>query len=184
MKDGFLRLYGWYRTLLFGMAVTAGAATFVIMWLVDASALSRKLFNAPVIGSVEITQSLMTVSVMLAMGYAQMRHSHLRVVILTGRLPRPLAKGLYVGSLVIGFLFFMAVTVATFWFALRSYRIDEHVWGATVRFPVYPAKAIISLGSLLLALQFLLDAVRVGVFGLIEAADEVTPPEQGIGANG
>ena len=56
---------------------------------------------------------------------------------------------------------------ATFTFFQRSYNINEYAWG-TVRIPIYPAKGAVSLGMLLLSIQFMLDVIRVGVFDILE----------------
>lgn len=177
MRDVFFRMYDVYGGVLRAFAILSGVATFAIMWLIDASAFGRKILNAPVPASVEITQSLMAVAIMLPMAYALRSGSHLRVTLFTERLPAPVRRWLLVLAMIIGFGLFAVVTWSTFLFALRSYRIDEHVWGATIRFPVYPAKGAICLGSLLLSLQFLLDAVRLGVFGVVREEDEIADAE-------
>lgn len=185
MKSAFLRFHKAYSQLLVWAAVVGGGATFAIMWLVDASALSRKLFNAPIVGSVEITQSLMVLSIMLPMGYAQLKRSHLRVTLLTRKLPEAWARRLYVFSLLCGAVFFALVCWATFGFALRSFNINEYIWGAQLRFPVYPAKGVLCLGSALISLQFLLDAVKVGILGMTEESDELAAAQDSeVGSDG
>lgn len=179
MTRFFLSVYELYGRLLRAVAIVAGAATFAIMLLIDASAFGRKLLNAPVPASVEITESLMTVAIMLPMGYALFTGNHLRVTLLSAHFPPAVRRWLFVAAMVIGFAFFAAFTWSTYLFALRSYRIDEHVWGATIRFPLYPAKAAICAGSLLLAVQFLLDAIRLGVFGLHRREDDLGDMEGG-----
>jgi TRAP-type mannitol/chloroaromatic compound transport system permease small subunit len=57
-----------------------------------------------------------------------------------------------------GAIFFSWCAYATWYFALQSYSFDEHEWGSIV-FPLYPVKFVIFAGMVMLAVQFLLDAV-------------------------
>jgi TRAP-type C4-dicarboxylate transport system permease small subunit len=151
----------------------AAFAFFAMMWLIDVNALSRKLLNAPVTGTLEITEALMVVAILLPMAYAQMTRSHIRVTLLTKHLSVGAQRALYTVALFLGFVFAVWAAWAAFGFFLRSYSVDEHAWG-TVRFPIYPSKGAVALGMALLAIQFLLDTIRVGVFGIgvVEEWDE------------
>ena len=160
MLETFLKIYRGYGKVLWGFAVVSGLFTFAIMWVIDANALSRKAFNLPVPAAVEITQSLLTAAIMLPFGYALLKREHVRTVLFTSRLSRPTTRLLHVFWMITGFVLFALVSYGTFRYALRSYNMNEQVWGATIRFPLWPAKMAVSLGTLLLSVQFLLDAVR------------------------
>lgn len=160
MKNAFLRLYDFYSRVLWLFAVLAGLATFAIMWIIDINAFSRKLFNVPLPAGVEMTQALLPVVIMLPFGYALYLRQHVRSAFLTPRLPRNIARGLHIFWMTVGFFLFAAVTYGTFHYALRSYHMNEQVWGATIRFAIWPSKMVISLGTLLICIQFLLDAIR------------------------
>src|SRR3546814_16969638 len=58
MKPTFITIYRLYGRLLAAMAVVAGLALVVMMWLVGLNSLPRKLFHAPVVGQVAITEAL------------------------------------------------------------------------------------------------------------------------------
>lgn len=176
MRDGFLKVCRLYHTLLWGFAVLAGLCTFTIMWIIDANAIARKAFNYPIIGSVEITQSLLTVSIMLPFAYALATNEHVRTVILTSRLSGRASRLLNAFWMVVGFVIFALVTYGTCRYALRSYGMNEQVWGAGIRFPLWPAKAAVSIGTLLLSIEFLLQAIR-GV--LIDDADGPADDDHG-----
>src|SRR3546814_5887830 len=169
MKPTFITIYRLYGRLLAAMAVVAGLAMFVMMWLVCLNSLTRKLFNAPVVGTVEITEALMSVAIMLPMAYTQLKRSHSRVTLLVSRLPPAVAHILYAVALLIGCLLFAWATWAAFGYALRSYQIDEQAWG-TIRFPLWPAKGAVALGAALLSIQLLLDFLRVRVFQITDEA--------------
>ncbi|MDZ7839615.1 MAG: TRAP transporter small permease [Gammaproteobacteria bacterium] len=171
MRESFLSFYERYTRILYYLAFLAGLATFIIMCLIDASALTRKFLNWPLPGSVEITEALMVVGIILPMAYAQATRYHLRVPLLTNHLPLRFQQVFHVVAMFIGFLFFAAMTWSAFSFTYESFRIDEHVWGANVRFPLYPVKGVMCLGFLMLAIQFLLDTVKILIFGPEEFAE-------------
>lgn len=166
MRDLFLRVYGCYARFLYAMAVLGGVAAFIIMWLIDSSALTRKILNWPIPGSVEITESLMVVAIMLPMGYAQLTRAHLRVPLLTDLLPYRIQKIVHAFTMLSGFLFFAVMTWSAFNYAFKSFTMGEYVWGANVRFPLYIAKSIMCVGLFMLMLQFFLDFIRVSLFDL------------------
>jgi TRAP-type C4-dicarboxylate transport system permease small subunit len=165
MRDLFETIYRIYGKFLTGLAVLAAFGFFGIMWLIDANALSRKIFNAPITGTLEITEALMVFAILLPMGYTQMRRGHIRVTLITGHFPPRLGKYFFVFSLLVGCIFAAWATYASFNFFMRSYNINEHAWGS-IRIPIYPAKGAVALGMFLLSIQFLLDAIRVGVFDI------------------
>ena len=169
----FLRLYDLYGRLVGYLATIAGISTFCMMWLVDANVLGRKIFNQPVISSVEISQALLVACVFLAMPFAQARGAHLRVTLITGLAPRRLGEMLFGISALAGCALFGVLTYSSYHFALRAWIIGEEVWGASLRFPLWPVKGIIPLGAALLSGQFLLDALRVLLFRQILSSDEI-----------
>jgi len=172
--QGIRRAYG---MLLYWAAVVSGLITFVMMWLIDVNALSRKIFNAPVPAGVELTQSLLTVAIMLPFGYVLVRGEHVNTVVLTSKFSPRVNRWLTAFWMMVGCVLFAAVTYGTFMFAQRSYLMNEQVWGATIRFPVYPAKFAVALGTALLSIQFLLDALAALVSGEAEEALSETVPE-------
>lgn len=160
MRDTFLRIYQWYARALLAFAMLAGVLTFVIMWVIDFNAFARKLFNAPLPASLEITQSLLVGVIMLPFAYTLLRREHVNTVFFTQRLPYATRRALHVFWMLVGFLLFVAVTYGTFQYGLRSYRMNEQIWGATIQFPLWPAKMIVSVGTLLICVQFLLEAIH------------------------
>lgn len=169
----FSTVYRTYGNLVSAAATIAGIAIFALMWINDANVVMRYFLNAPVMGAVEISQALLVLGIMLGMAFTQASGGHVRVTLLTRLLPPRGGEIAYALAALIGFFVFCAVTYSTFGYALRSYQVNEYAWGATLRFPLYPVKAAACLGALLLAIQFLLDAIRVGVFGLTEKRDDL-----------
>lgn len=174
MRDGFPKLYDWNGRLVRWAAVLAGIAAFVIMWVVDINAFSRKLFNVPLPAGLELTESLLPVVIMLPFGWALASRHHVSSAFVTSHLSPGTNRVLHVFWMTVGFLLFAAVTYGTFRYAMRSYWMGEQVWGATIRFPVWPSKMAVSLGTLLITMQFLLDAIH----GLLIAEPDQTQAER------
>lgn len=173
MRHVFLKIYNAYGKALLAVAVLAGVATFAIMVLIFANAVLRKLFNAPLPAALEITQALLVAVIMLPFAFTQWRKEHVNTVFFTARLSRSTRRNLQFIFLVIGFFLFAAVTYGTFHYALRAYNINEMAWGATIQFPVWPAKMMVCLGTLLLSIQFLLDAIHTVLFDSVDDLEQI-----------
>lgn len=154
----FERICAAYGALLRFLGLLAGLVTFAMMWLIVANALSRKLFNAPFEGTLEITETMLPVVVFLSLAFTQLRRGHIRVVLLVRHLPRTVQRALFVLALLVGSLLFAWAAVGAWDFAAQSWRIGETEWGA-IRFPLYPTKFVVFAGVLLLSIQLLLDSV-------------------------
>jgi TRAP-type C4-dicarboxylate transport system permease small subunit len=152
-----------FSKVLLAVSLLAGVLAFAMMWLIDINAVSRKLFNLQIPGAVELTQSLLTIVIMLPFGYVLFRGEHVGTSFLTTNFPAAVNRWLRCAWMLVGFLLFACVSYGTFQFALRSFQMNEQVWGATVRFPVYPAKFAVSLGALLICIQFAIEALLLAV---------------------
>ena len=164
MQSAFLRFYGVYGRVMQALAIVAGAALFLLMWLVIANALARKFLNAPITGTLEIVEAVMPIVILLPMAFTQMRRGHVRVMLLMDRMSPQVRRAVHVGALVIGCLLFAWIAWATWGYAARAWLINQRAPGM-LRFPLAPSKFAIALGVGLLAFQFLLDAAKVGFIG-------------------
>ncbi len=181
MKRTVLSLRRAFGTFQYYMSMVAGVITFVMMWLIDVNAVARKAINTPVPGGIEITQSLLTFSIMLPFGYVLFRGEHVNTVVLTSRLSHRTNHWLHVFWMTTGALLFAAVTYGAWIYAIRSYNMNEQVWGATIRFAVWPAKMAVAFGALLLSFQFALDAlVALLTDGEGDLSNPVPDPEKAL----
>ena len=160
--SAFARIQSRFGTLLLACGLMAGAMVFLMMLLVVANALLRFLFNAPIAGTLEITESLLTVLIFLSLALTQYEGGHVRVLLLVKRLPAPSRRIAKLAAMILGVVFFAWCTYAAWGFAMKSLAVDEHEWG-TIQFPLYPVKFVIVAGLLLLTIQFLLDAIAVAL---------------------
>lgn len=136
----------------------AGGVTFAVMLLVAANVLTRYFFNAPIAGTLEITESALGYIIFLSLAMTQYEGGHIQVVLLTQRLSPRAARMLEVIALSIAVAFFAWATSATLDSALESWAMNEQEWGA-IQFPLYPVRFAITLGLGLMTLQCLLDAL-------------------------
>jgi len=154
----FQRLRLAYGRMLHAFGLVSACSIFAVLVLVVVNVIGRYLFNAPITGAFEITESLLVVIIMLGLALTQFHDGHIRVTILTRRLSRAGARLAKVATLLLGCVFFAWCAYASWKFAYQSYSFNEQEWG-TVTFPLYPFKFVVFLGVVLLAVQFALDAI-------------------------
>jgi TRAP-type C4-dicarboxylate transport system permease small subunit len=155
----FTRLCQAYGRLLHAFGLVAAISTFVMMLLVVANIIGRYLFNAPITGAFEVTESLLVVIIMLALALTQFHDGHIRVNIVTRRMPPIWAHLARICALVLAVLFFLWCAYASWNFAYESYTFKEQEWG-TITFPLYPFKFVVFIGIVLLAIQFVFDTIN------------------------
>lgn len=172
--SNFERFYRGYGSFLRAMGFISSIATFGMMVLVVCNVCSRYLLNRPITGTLEITESLLVVVIFLAVGITQYEGGHIRVTLLTRRMSPRMAHAANVLCMLCGALFFAWCAYATWYFAMQSYSFDEHEWGSIV-FPLYPIKFVIFAGMVMLAFQFLLDAIAENIIPI--KADQEHVPE-------
>jgi len=142
--------------VLSSMAALSGAILFFMMFLVVVNTLSRKLFNAPVAGAFEVTQSLLTLAIFLSIAYTQREGGHISVDVLSRHFSTGVQKAMQLIAPLLGVICFVWVTYANWNFAYESYLTDEQEWGA-ITYPIWPVKMAMCAGLGLLAVQFLAD---------------------------
>ena len=150
------RAYGWITAIA---ALIAGAATFIIMCLIALSAFMRTLFNAPIPASVEISQALLVLCITFPFAYTLMTRDHVQTVVLSQRFPANIQRLMYAAWMLFGAVVFACMTWGTWNYGMRSYAMNEMVWGAAIQFPLWPSKVAVSIGMGLLTFQFILEAL-------------------------
>jgi TRAP-type C4-dicarboxylate transport system permease small subunit len=137
-------------------AWVAAVSLVVMMFANAADILGTKLFNQPLPGTSEGTETLLVFVVFLALADAHARREHVAVDLLTSRLGAGSRFWLdvFAQSLMVG-LFTLLLWQA--WrLGLASYAIREAAAGI-VTFPLYPSKLALALGATLTALQAATD---------------------------
>jgi TRAP-type C4-dicarboxylate transport system permease small subunit len=135
-------------------------ATFAMMCLTSADALSRYLFNSPILGAYEITEKyLMVAAIFLGLSYAYRGGVFIRVTFLVDRLPPALKLSVNYIAHLISLAFCVLVVVATAQQAWRGLQDDTTLSALPIL--VGPAYCLVPLGFLALGIAMLVDLARV-----------------------
>lgn len=128
------------------------------MFLGTADVVGTQFLGTPVPGALEVTESTMVLIVFGALAFAQMQRAHIRVEILYGYAgPRTKAFMDAVTHLV-ALVFFALLAWQGYGEALYGWEIREATLGY-IRFPLYPARWLLVLGTALLLLRLALDLI-------------------------
>ena len=145
-------------------AALASFIVFAMMCLVFTDVIGRKLFNSPVQGAVELSELALPAVVYLGVAYVQARREHIKLELFSSRISS-LAN--FVQGLFVTFLSLAICLIITFQIgesARVSVSITEHTMGV-IDIPVWPAKAAVFVGFLLLSLRLAIQLVEMGLDG-------------------
>ncbi len=150
----------WLWRCELALVYAAVFATFIMMLLTSADALSRYLLNRPIVGAYEITEKyLMVAAIFLGLSYAYRGGVFIRVTFLVDRLPGPAKLLANYFAYLISLLFCLIVVVATAQQAWRGLKDDTTLSALPIL--VGPAYCLVPLGFLALTVLMLIDLPRV-----------------------
>ena len=144
--------------LAFAVLCVGGTGVLLSMFLGTADVIGTQGFGQPVPGAREITESTMVLIVFGALAYGQIRRSHIRVELLYTRLPARGKAALDILADLCGLLFFGLLL----WQGINEAEFSMQIGEATdglIRFPLYPARIILAVGTALLLVRLALDVV-------------------------
>jgi TRAP-type C4-dicarboxylate transport system permease small subunit len=130
------------------------AFIFPMMLLTTADATGRDLFSRPVRGAFEISSLILSVFVLLGLAYAQQMKDHVRVTILIDRLPVRLSCTISMFTTVLCMFIVAAMTWQGVVVAFESSSVTD-----MLRIPQLPFRLLVTVGGILLFLEFLFDLV-------------------------
>lgn len=148
----------WHRILRLPLYL-AVAALIMMMLLTCADVVGRYLLNQPVMGAFQGTQYLQATIVFLGAAWTQVKGGHVKVEVLYSRLPASAKPWI---DLVMAFLliaFGVVLTWKTGQQALYAYGIKEFPDITTKFIPVWLFRFIVSFGSLMLTIEFIMEFV-------------------------
>jgi TRAP-type C4-dicarboxylate transport system permease small subunit len=144
------------------LALLSAAAAAVMMATVSLDVARRTASGRPIPGANELTVLLIVGVIFLGLAEAERTDTHVRMRLLTSRMPERLAAALRVAALGLAVAMLLWAAYATGVRAYRSYVSGEFLFGLA-RFPIWPARSLIPLGFLAVALETALrcwDALR------------------------
>jgi TRAP-type mannitol/chloroaromatic compound transport system permease small subunit len=148
----------WVRRLAVGMVLLGSVGMMVSMLICVADVIGTNFFDWPVPGTLEITESTMVLIVFGALAYTQEMRGHIRVEILHGFMGPRLRSLMDALTHLLALLFFALLAWHSIGELTYSWDMKEATMGA-IRFPLYPARLLLTVGATLLIAQLTLDVI-------------------------
>lgn len=123
-----------------------------LMLITSTDVLSRDVFTHPIPGTVELSGYMLAVFILLGLAYAQQVKAHVRVSIITSRLPHPVQLILNIITTLIS-LFIFSILI---WQGLVV-GIEERTVSDLLRIPQYPFRLLVAVAAFFVCLEFLID---------------------------
>ena len=142
--------------LALAILLVGGLGLLMSMFLGVGDVIGTQFLQSPLPGAKELTESTMVLIVFGALTYAQIQRSHIRVELLYTRAgPRTRAVMDVIGDIA-AIVFFSLLLWQAINEAIFSIQLKEATVGL-IRFPLYPARIILAVGTGLLILRLLID---------------------------
>jgi TRAP-type C4-dicarboxylate transport system permease small subunit len=150
---------GWFDAVQKGIClanrVIAGVgACFLIplMIMTAADVVGRDVLNHSIPGTVELSQYLLSVFILLGFAYTQQAKAHVTVSVFTSRLP-------YRAQLILKIITTLLIFLVSCVVAWQGWAvgIEEKTVSDMLRVPQYPFRLLVALAAFMLCLQLLTD---------------------------
>ena len=144
------------QTTALGLLLLGAVGLILSMVLGFADVVGTKFFDYPVPGTLEFTESTMVLVVFGALAFTQSKRGHIRVEVFYnfgGPRTRALLDAF---THLVALVYFGLLCWLGFQEAIYSWEISEASMG-TIRFPLFPARALLAAGTALLLLQLVID---------------------------
>jgi TRAP-type mannitol/chloroaromatic compound transport system permease small subunit len=146
------------RRLAVFMVLLGSLGMLASMAICVADVIGTNFFDWPVPGTLEFTESTMVLIVFGALAFTQEKRSHIRVEILYALFGPRVQSFMDLVAHLIALVFFCLLAWYSFGELSYSWEIDESTMG-TIRFPLYPARLLLSAGTVLLIVHLALDVI-------------------------
>jgi len=130
-----------------------------LMVLVCADVTYRTIFNASIIGAIELSEMLMIGICSLTLAFTQKERGHVRMDLLMGRLKGRTRQVFELTAVLLCFIFAILVFIMALIFAKDSIAIMEIVEGIS-EFPLWPWKTLIPIGFFLLCIRLMIQLIQ------------------------
>lgn len=160
MRDRFVAFTATLNRISAAVACVALGALVVLITL---QVVRRRVLDAPIVYTDEVSGYLLVAVTFLGLGYALLHGDHIQVEFLTSRLAPGRRRWLRAGACLLGLAFTGLLTARTAALALDSARLGA--FSITSQVPLAPIQAIAPLGFALLFLQLaahLIETLRSG----------------------
>lgn len=148
----------WVQRLAVGMVLLGSVGMMLSMLICVADVIGTNFFDWPVPGTLEITESTMVLIVFGALAYTQEKRGHIRVEILHGYMSPRIQSLMDAVTHLLALVFFALLAWQSIGELTYSWEMKEATMGA-IRFPLYPARLLLTVGATLLIAQLALDVI-------------------------
>jgi TRAP-type C4-dicarboxylate transport system permease small subunit len=139
------------------LAVIAAGALTLIMFVMAVDAIGRKV-KGPLPGGYETSMALMVLVMFLPMAFAERKKANISVDLVSRLFPSKVRNILEAIGAILGVAIFVLITWLGVEAAKNSTLVGE-TWPGIVNYPVWPFRWFVPIGSVVVALQFLLTAI-------------------------
>jgi TRAP-type C4-dicarboxylate transport system permease small subunit len=140
-------------------AVSISGASLVLMLIIETlNVMGRELY-VPLPCALEASESLLVLSVFLAVAYVALNFGHTNVIILTMRFPQRVQKILDAFAHFFAVVVYAILAVGAWREAIKQAALLEMRIGV-FRFPIWPFRILFAVGLTLLVLQSLSNAIK------------------------
>ena len=137
----------------------AGAVSVLLTALIAVSVISRRVFNAPLLITEEISGYMMVALVFLGLAYTMKTESHIRADILLSHVPRR-ARVMLETIVTLLALGFAGVLVAGTWRLVAEFYTQRTLSFRYLETPLWIPGSLLVIGTALLGLQLLVRLLR------------------------
>ena len=139
-----------------GVALLILPLVFVVVYEV----IARKVFHAPTMWAFETTVYLYGAFFMLGSAYTALHGRHVRIDILSSRLPKRFQTWVQIVTFILMFAPFVGgLSLAAVVYAANAWLVNEHSWSAW-KPPLYLYKTVMPVGLILLFIQGLAQFIK------------------------
>ena len=138
----------------FNRFISGIGAVFLIplMLITSGDVIGRDIFNHPIPGTVELSEYMLAVFILMGLAYSQQVKAHVAVSVFISRIPLRAQLILRMVTTFIS-LFIFAILAWQGWVV----GIEERTVSDMLRVPQYPFRLLVALAAFLLCLEILID---------------------------
>ena len=129
-----------------------------LMLLTSSEVVSRYLWDYPLPGTLELSSYMLSIFILLGVAYTQQAKGHVKVTMLTTRLPRRVRLALEMLTTLLS-IYIVSILAWQGWVV----GIEEKAVSDMLRIPQMPFKMLVSVAGALLTLELILDLIDSGL---------------------
>ena len=163
------------RPIEFATIVIAGAVIFLVMWIGVAEIFSRKLFNFPLYGQLDLVELTMSSYALLPISYCWRAAGHISVEIAINLLPGRRRWLMELVTTVLALVLVTAIWPGVLHFFDNAYDIGDST--INTQWPTWPSKFVPIVGFSLLWVRLMIESIAYARLVLDPTVTAVAIPE-------